>query len=805
MAPLPSSLGVSPQELLILFAQGQSRPGLGHTNEKTMKTKTKISGYILRSSAAALLFLCVVGLSSAITPKFPTSQNNIAFGMNGHGSSPSDCTPNDYTITTGSGTIVPGTIDSGNHTDDGITFIALPFPVTFYEQTFFSVGISSNGNLQFTGVSDSDFFNECPLPTGRVIDLIAPYWDDLHDDDTANGQGVFTSVSGTTPNRIFNIEFRENFFAANGPPLLDFEVRLHEDTPNFEIIYGALNGNPGDSATVGAQRDTGSHFTQFECDTGGLVDGLQLNFVYASGCASPTPTPTPTASLAPCDNYVTTTDTGSIVPGTTDVGNHCDDCATPIAFPFPITLYGYTFTTANVSANGALYLTGTSEPTNGCLSLPDPGFGRAIFPFQGGLLTDNPEPGCAGYPGGTCGIFTSVTGTALSRQFNIEWRAVLANDPTSPANFEVVFFENVPSFFDIIYGVIGDNGSSATSGVQASGAGPATTFSCGTSTLTNSLKVTYSCPAVSPTPTATATFTPTPTPTPTPCTLAAPKALNATNITFSSLTANWKSVSGATGYRLDVATTNNFTTYVPGYQNLDVGNTISFPVIGLSAGTHYYYRLRAHNGCATSGNSNVIDAQTAPCTPPAPNAQPETDVTFSSFTAHWSSVSGAIDYRLDVSTSNTFTTYVLGYQDLDVGNTTSFPVTGLSANTNYYYRVRAYNGCATSRNSNVQSVQTLSCTSAAPNAQNATDVTVSSFTAHWSSISGAIDYRLDVSTSNTFTTYVTGYHDLNVGNMTSFPVTGLSANTNYYYRVRVYNGCATSPNSNVRSVKTKPH
>jgi hypothetical protein len=492
----------------------------------TMKTKSQISGYILRSAAALLLFSCViVALSSAInapnkTPKFPAPQNNAAFGVNGRGS-PSvwggnthayaneNCMPNDYTITTGSGIIVYGITDTGNHCDDCVTPIALPFPVTFYDQTFFSVGISSNGNLQFTSTSDSDFFNECPLPSARVIDLIAPYWDDLHDEDTANGQGVFTSVSGTAPNRIFNIEFRENFFGVAGPPILDFEVCLHEDTPNFEIIYGALNGNTGDSATVGAQRDTGSYFTQFECNTGGLVDGLQLNFVYASGCASPTPTPTPTASLAPCENYVTTTDTASIVPGTTDIGNHCDDCATTITFPFPVTLYGYTFTTANASANGALYLTGTSDSTNGCLALPDPDFGRAIFPFQGGLLTNNPEPGCAGYPDATCGIFTSVTGTEPNQQFNIEWRAVLASDPTSPANFEVVFYENMPSFFDIIYGVIGDNGGGETSGVQASGVGPVTIFSCGTTTLTNSLKVTYSCAEASPTPTATATFTPT--------------------------------------------------------------------------------------------------------------------------------------------------------------------------------------------------------------------------------------------------------------------------------------------------------
>jgi phosphodiesterase/alkaline phosphatase D-like protein len=191
-----------------------------------------------------------------------------------------------------------------------------------------------------------------------------------------------------------------------------------------------------------------------------------------------------------------------------------------------------------------------------------------------------------------------------------------------------------------------------------------------------------------------------------------------------------------------------------------------------------------------------------PCTPRAPNAQSATDVTSSSFATHWGCVPGAIDYKLDVSTSNTFATYVPGYQDLSVGNVTSFPVTGLSAQTTYYYRVRAYNGCATSPNSNVKNVTTTFCTPAAPSAQDATNVTANSFTAHWNSVSGATDYRLDVSRNIRFIGYVPGYQDLNVGNVTSFPVTGLSTRTTYYYRVRAYNGC-TSGNSNVKIVRTR--
>ena len=97
---------------------------------------------------------------------------------------------------------------------------------------------------------------------------------------------------------------------------------------------------------------------------------------------------------------------------------------------------------------------------------------------------------------------------------------------------------------------------------------------------------------------------------------------------------------------------------------------------------------------------------TAAPTPRPPRALSPTNRTATSFTANWSSVNRATGYRLDVATDGSFTNYVSGYQDLDVGNTTSRNVTGLIPNTFYYYRVRSYNGNRTSPNSNVVSVKT---------------------------------------------------------------------------------------------------
>jgi hypothetical protein len=68
----------------------------------------------------------------------------------------------------------------------------------------------------------------------------------------------------------------------------------------------------------------------------------------------------------------------------------------------------------------------------------------------------------------------------------------------------------------------------------------------------------------------------------------------------------------------------------------------------------------------------------------------------------------------------------------------------------------------------------------------ATSVNNTSFTANWAEpILGRTErYYLDVSTNSNFSSFVSGYNSLNVGLNTSYNVSGLSANTTYYYRVR---------------------
>ena len=82
--------------------------------------------------------------------------------------------------------------------------------------------------------------------------------------------------------------------------------------------------------------------------------------------------------------------------------------------------------------------------------------------------------------------------------------------------------------------------------------------------------------------------------------------------------------------------------------------------------------------------------------------------------------------------------------------------------------------------------------------------TRSSFMATWPSVPGAKGYLLDVSASRSFDSFVDGYHDLDVGDVTGRVVTELSRGTTYYYRVRAYDATAPTGYSETIAITTEP-
>ncbi|MFH0842887.1 MAG: DUF2341 domain-containing protein [Bacteroidota bacterium] len=277
----------------------------------------------------------------------------------------------------------------------------------------------------------------------------------------------------------------------------------------------------------------------------------------------------------------------------------------------------------------------------------------------------------------------------------------------------------------------------------------------------------------------------------------APVELPATGVSFGWFLANWNSSAGATGYYLDLSESVDFSSYVPGFEHLYLGNTTSAYIDQLKSNTTYYYRIQARNDYGSSGWSGTVSVTTLVA---APVAVTPDNITGTWFVAKWYHSAGTNGYILDISTAYDFSCCFL-YENTYLGTDTTFFVPDLSPNSTYYYRVRAYNDLGESNYSNTITANTAPLP---PDALEANYINAGAFNANWNSSDGAWGYRLDVSRSNDFSTYVSGFENLDVGGNTSHTVPALASGTEYFYRVRAYNSMATSISSDTIQVITLP-
>ncbi|MFN5803808.1 MAG: hypothetical protein ACK420_00610, partial [Sphingomonadales bacterium] len=156
------------------------------------------------------------------------------------------------------------------------------------------------------------------------------------------------------------------------------------------------------------------------------------------------------------------------------------------------------------------------------------------------------------------------------------------------------------------------------------------------------------------------------------------------------------------------------------------------------------------------------------------------------------------------------TSYAVGASALSgtivsAGSSTITTDNSAVATTQYWYWIYSFNQSATcagpvyNLTASPLSGTTTTCV-LAPTAAAASNITGTGFTANWAGNVSATytSFVLDVSTTNTFSSFVTGYNGLDVGNVTATAVTGLNSLTNYFYRVRgVGSSCFTSNTSTI--------
>jgi len=267
-----------------------------------------------------------------------------------------------------------------------------------------------------------------------------------------------------------------------------------------------------------------------------------------------------------------------------------------------------------------------------------------------------------------------------------------------------------------------------------------------------------------------------------------------TSATTSTLDLDWVAPNdngyAISGYKIEKSLDGtNFTVLVASNPDLDYTDT------SLNTNQLYYYQVSAINVFATGDVSAVSSAPPLP-TPPATLSlsvinNVQIDLT-------WSNPTGAEEtgFKIERSTDNSNWSTIVA----DTGSTAlTYSNTGLTALTDYYYRVSTLNASGESSVGSVETAKTFG-TTVAPTNLDALSLTGAQIKLDWeeptvtngSAVSG---YKIERSTDGTnYSVLVADTGNLNE----TYTDTGI-AGTTYYYRVSALNAFGASPPSNVDS------
>ena len=207
----------------------------------------------------------------------------------------------------------------------------------------------------------------------------------------------------------------------------------------------------------------------------------------------------------------------------------------------------------------------------------------------------------------------------------------------------------------------------------------------------------------------------------------------------------------------------------------------------------YYYKMCCtyeRSGITATGEfTDVVQTKTKANTPtptntPTPIPKPAkpanvkaTAESSTSINVSWNAVADATGYQVWRSTSANGT-----FNSIGTYTTTSKLSTGLTANTTYYYKVRAYRDVNGKKlygdYSAVVRAETLL---AKPAGVKAASTSGTSVTVSWNAVAGAAGYQVWRSTSSTGT-----FNAVGSVTTTSRACTALTTGTTYYFKVRAY-------------------
>jgi YVTN family beta-propeller protein len=249
-----------------------------------------------------------------------------------------------------------------------------------------------------------------------------------------------------------------------------------------------------------------------------------------------------------------------------------------------------------------------------------------------------------------------------------------------------------------------------------------------------------------------------------------------TNVPIS-LTLAWNTLATASSYNVQLSTDASFGSFIVQDSLLTSGSQI---VSGLANNAQYYWRVQAKNAYGTSAwaSASFVTVVATPIlsAPTYPFANQATSVTLS-----WTTVVGATNYLVQISTGSNFANDFLQDSSLTTG---SRAVAGLVNNQLYYWQVRAKNAGGSSGWS---TLGTFTIPTYPPpqvpvlfSPTNGAIAQSISPTLTWSTSNIAVAYRVQVALDSLYSSIVL---DDSVVTSGSLAAAGLSNASTYYWRV----------------------
>ncbi|MBU3161155.1 hypothetical protein KPL37_15650 [Clostridium frigoris] len=241
---------------------------------------------------------------------------------------------------------------------------------------------------------------------------------------------------------------------------------------------------------------------------------------------------------------------------------------------------------------------------------------------------------------------------------------------------------------------------------------------------------------------------------------------------YSSIKLNWSAVAGETGYEIYRATSSTGS-----YSLLSRTTALSYNNTGLITNKTYYYKIRTYKVVGSVNlHSSFSDVDISKPIPSLPTSFKATSSSYTSINTNWSTVAGANGYEVYGATSSDGLYTLLSST---TGN--NYNHIGLITSSTYYYKIRAFRMVGTVKMCSIFSDPISAMAIPSSPILKTTSSSISSINTTWSAVPLATGYEVYKSPSSnspyTLLLDTTGI---------SFEDTGLTINTNYYYKVRAY-------------------